>query len=37
MEKLVDTLSITSLSKSKVSVMAKELDEEVEASVIGRS
>ncbi|AMY19548.1 IS256 family transposase [Rhodococcus sp. PBTS 1] len=31
MEKLVDTLGITSLSKSQVSVMAKELDEQVEA------
>lgn len=31
MEKLVETLGITSLSKSQVSVMAKELDEQVEA------
>ena len=31
MEKLVDTLGIASLSKSQVSVMAKELDEQVEA------
>src|ERR1700712_4923770 len=31
MEKLVETLGITSLSKSQVSVMAKELDEHVEA------
>ncbi|WZU35920.1 hypothetical protein Rruber_05433 (plasmid) [Rhodococcus ruber] len=31
MEKLVDTLGITSLSKSQVSGMAKELDEQVEA------
>jgi len=31
MERLVDTLGITSLSKSQVSVMAKELDEQVEA------
>ncbi|MEZ5152520.1 IS256 family transposase [Rhodococcus zopfii] len=31
MEKLVDTLGITSLSKSQVSVMAKDLDEQVEA------
>lgn len=31
MEKLVDTLGITALSKSQVSVMAKELDEQVEA------
>src|SRR5277367_4825817 len=31
MDKLVETLGITSLSKSQVSVMAKELDEQVEA------
>ncbi|MGV9734100.1 IS256 family transposase [Rhodococcus aetherivorans] len=31
MEKLVDTLGITSLSKSQVSVMAKDLDTQVEA------
>ncbi|MHD0283737.1 IS256 family transposase [Rhodococcus aetherivorans] len=31
MEKLVDTLGITSLSKSQVSVMAKDLDAQVEA------
>jgi putative transposase len=31
MEKLVETLGITSLSKSQVSVMAKELDEHVES------
>jgi putative transposase len=31
MDKLVETLGITSLSKSQVSVMAKELDTEVEA------
>ncbi len=31
MDKLVDTLGITSLSKSQVSVMAKELDTAVEA------
>ncbi|MGF7120688.1 IS256 family transposase [Rhodococcus sp. BE178] len=31
MEKLVETLGITSLSKSQVSIMAKELDEQVEA------
>jgi len=31
MEKLVATLGITSLSKSQVSVMSKELDEQVEA------
>ena len=44
MEKLVETLGITRLSKSQVSVMAKELDEHVEsfrtrpldAGVIGR-
>jgi transposase-like protein len=31
MEKLVETLGITTLSKSQVSVMAKDLDEQVEA------
>ncbi|MEI4389996.1 transposase, partial [Streptococcus agalactiae] len=31
MEKLVDTLGITSLSKSQVSVMAKDLDTQGEA------
>ena len=31
MEKLVDSLGITSLSKSQVSVMAKDLDAQVEA------
>lgn len=31
MERLVDTLGITSLSKSQVRVMAKDLDEQVEA------
>jgi hypothetical protein len=31
MEKLVETLGITRLSKSQVSVMAKELDEQVES------
>jgi putative transposase len=31
MEKLVETLGITRLSKSQVSVMAKELDEHVES------
>ncbi len=31
MEKLVETLGVTRLSKSQVSVMAKELDEQVEA------
>ena len=31
MEKLVQTLGITSLSKSQVSIMAKELDEQVES------
>jgi transposase-like protein len=31
MEKLVETLGITRLSKSQVSVMAKDLDEQVEA------
>ena len=31
MEKLVDSLGITSLSKSQVSVMAKDLDTQVEA------
>ncbi len=31
MEKLVETLGITRLSKSQVSVMAQELDEQVEA------
>ncbi len=31
MDKLVETLGITSLSKSQVSVMAKELDTAVEA------
>ena len=32
MEKLVETLGITRLSKSQVSVMAKELDAQVESS-----
>lgn len=31
MERLVETLGVTSLSKSQVSIMAKELDEQVEA------
>jgi hypothetical protein len=31
MEKLVETLGITRLSKSQVSAMAKELDDQVEA------
>ena len=31
MEKLVDSLGITSLSKAQVSVMAKDLDAQVEA------
>ena len=31
MERLVESLSVTSLSKSQVSVMATELDEAVEA------
>jgi Transposase, Mutator family len=31
MEKLVETLGITRLSKSQVSVMAKDLDDQVEA------
>ena len=31
MERLVESLGVTSLSKSQVSVMAKELDEAVEA------
>jgi hypothetical protein len=31
MERLVETLGVTSLSKSQVSIMAKELDEAVEA------
>ncbi|MFX4039752.1 transposase, partial [Enterococcus faecalis] len=31
MERLVETLGVTKLSKSQVSIMAKELDEAVEA------
>ncbi|EUA51388.1 transposase, Mutator family protein [Mycobacterium xenopi 3993] len=31
MERLVETLGVTRLSKSQVSIMAKELDEQVEA------
>ena len=36
MDKLVETLGITRLSKSQVSVMAKELDEQVESFRTGR-
>ena len=35
MEKLVETLGITRLSKSQVSVMGKELDEHVRGKLLG--
>jgi transposase-like protein len=37
MEKLIETSAITLLSKSQVSVMARELDEQVAASAPDRS
>ncbi len=37
MERLVETLGVTKLSKSQVSIMAKELDEAVEAFRPARS